>query len=343
MARCCSSTRMLRRLSIVVFLFALLIFVAFLSYGLMPLHKRGDDASWVWRIEPGRTLSGCVQETPWTDHVAFPKLFSWMMQGLGQSYRVKPGEYAITPNTTPFGLLLDLTRGNMVTYRVTLVEGASWHALQQALSTIPRYQDLGAPLDEKSIQKALGIPYKSLEGLFFPTTYQWDWLTHDAKAYQQAYALMQSHLQEVWLTRASDLPYKTPYELLIAASLIEREVRVADERFLVSAVIKNRLKKNMRLQIDATVLYGLGRSSGIVSHRDLRRRTPYNTYLIHGLPPGPIALPSKASLEAAGHPADSEVLYYVLSDSEGHHQFSVSWPEHQKAVRLAKRRVKKHG
>jgi UPF0755 protein len=331
---------MLKSLISTLLLVCLLSSCFIVYYVAMPMQKTGDKTHWTWYFVPHSTLSHQIRGQDWQTHIAHPQWFTWLVQVLGQDQKIKPGAYAMDGTTTPFALMQALSQGKVIQHAITLVEGASWRDLRPQLSTFSRYADYGEPLSEKALLTALKCPHASLEGLLFPSTYHWNWLTHDQDAYAQAYRLMDRHLKAAWEGRAHGLPYQKPYDLLIAASLIEREVRLSEERALVSAVIVNRLRKKMRLQIEATVLYGLGRSSGRVRYKDLKKDTPYNTYLHGGLPPTPIALPSLASLEAAGHPEKSDVLYYVLCDDAGHHCFSSAWSAHQKAVRMAKRKVK---
>lgn len=172
----------------------------------------------------------------------------------------------------------------------------------------------------------------NLEGWFAPDTYYFAEGSSDTKILTDLYARQQKLLDDAWATRATDLPYRSPYEALIMASIIEKETGVADERQLVAAVFVNRLRKGMRLQTDPTIIYGLGqRYDGNIRRRDIDEKTLYNTYQINGLPPTPIALPSKASIEAAMHPADSDMLYFVATGTGGH-TFSRTLAEHNQAV-----------
>ena len=154
----------------------------------------------------------------------------------------------------------------------------------------------------------------------------------DTELLQRAYTAMQTILQQEWQNREQGLPYKTPYEALIMASIVEKESAVAEERPLIAGLFTNRLRKNMRLQTDPTVIYGIEDYDGDIRFRDLRKDTPYNTYTRHGLPPTPIALVGRKSLNAAMHPAPGEFLYFV-SRGDGSSHFSVSLEEHQAAVR----------
>ena len=182
---------------------------------------------------------------------------------------------------------------------------------------------------------ASDIPYHHPEGLFFPDSYEISMNSSDLQIFQAAHKAMNQALDQAWESRSADLPYQDRYQLLIMASLIEKETAHAEDRGNVSSVFRNRLRKNMRLQTDPTVIYGMGDAyQGKIRKADLQRDTPYNTYTRNGLPPTPIALPGRAALEAAAHPADSDYLYFVSRmDGSGKSQFSRTLEEHNAAVR----------
>jgi UPF0755 protein len=192
-----------------------------------------------------------------------------------------------------------------------------------------------AGMSDTDLLKAIGAPEvtkASAEGLFFPDTYLFDKNTSDLAVYKRAYRLMQQRLNEAWASRAPDLPYKTPYDALIMASIVEKETGRAADRPLVAAVFANRLKIGMPLQTDPTVIYGLGSAyGGRLKKKDLQTDTPYNTYTRNGLPPTPIALPGVAALAATMNPASSTALYFV-SRGDGSSIFSDNLGEHNKAV-----------
>ncbi len=178
----------------------------------------------------------------------------------------------------------------------------------------------------------LGHPEQHPEGMFFPDTYRFPKGTRDVEFLKRAYQVMQKHLAREWDQRDIDLPLNSSYETLILASIIEKETAAAFERPLISAVFTERLRRNMRLQTDPTIIYGLGEQfDGNIRFRDLKKDTPYNTYLHAGLTPTPIALPGLESIRAALHPAKTEALYFV-SKGDGTHQFSATLVEHNAAV-----------
>jgi UPF0755 protein len=179
----------------------------------------------------------------------------------------------------------------------------------------------------------LGLDGQHPEGLFFPDTYRFPKGTSDIDFLKRSYQVMQKHLEREWNQRAPDLPLKSSYEALILASIIEKETGAGFERPLIAGVFIERLKRNMRLQTDPTIIYGLGDDyDGDIRFRDLRKDTPYNTYLHSGLTPTPIALPGLESIHAALHPADTNALYFV-SRGDGTHKFSATLKEHNAAVK----------
>jgi UPF0755 protein len=206
----------------------------------------------------------------------------------------------------------------------------------QAVDAVAADEVLTHELDGATVHTllgALGLPAGHAEGLFFPDTYQFVRGDSDADILRRAYDRMQTMLNETWTGRDPGLPYATPYEVLIAASLIEKETGREEDRPIISQVFANRLMRKMRLQTDPTVIYGLGNEfDGNLTRVHLRQDTPYNTYVHRGLPPTPIALPGANSLHAAAHPKPGDYLFFV-SRGDGTSHFSVSLDEHEQAVR----------
>jgi UPF0755 protein len=219
----------------------------------------------------------------------------------------------------------------VVQYSLTIVEGMT---LQQLLEQLKQHRAIISNTEPQTLAKQLGISHSSAEGWFLPETYAFPANTQDLGFLQRAYQKMQTVLNQEWQQRAADLPYKTPYEALIMASIIEKETAAAEERAKIAGVFVRRLEKGMRLQTDPTVIYGMGAQfDGNLRRKDLRKDTPYNTYTRKGLPPTPICLPGKASIHAALHPEQGEELYFVATGKDGKHVFSKTLTEHNKAVR----------
>jgi UPF0755 protein len=261
----------------------------------------------------------------------------WLFELLARSQRdagpIKAGEYRIEAGDTPETLLRRFREGSSIAYAFTIIEGWTFRQLREQLERDPVLVQTIDPADsDAEIMKRLAHPGEHPEGRFLPDTYHFPRGTTDLQFLERAYHAMEKTLQAEWAQRADDLPLKTPYEALILASIIEKETGAAFERPLIAAVFVQRLKKGMRLQTDPTIIYGLGAGfDGNIRYRDLKRKTPYNTYLIKGLPPTPIALPGRDAIHAALHPADSDALYFVAK-GDGTHYFSKTLEEHNRAV-----------
>jgi UPF0755 protein len=266
-----------------------------------------------------------------------PELFVLMTRVLGLSSQLKSGNYAFKEGITPYEMLQKIARGDVNEYVATIIEGWTFQKMRNELDGNPALQHDTAGMTDTDLLKAVGAPVDliakaSAEGLFFPDTYLFDKGTSDIAVYKRAYKLMQMRLTEAWNTRAQNLPYKTPYDALIMASIVEKETGRAADRPLVAAVFANRLRIGMPLQTDPSVIYGLGSAyGGRLKKKDLQTDTPYNTYTRMGLPPGPIALPGVAALAATVNPASSSALYFV-SRGDGSSFFSDNLGDHNKAV-----------
>ena len=287
----------------------------------------------VFAIEPGANIRSIARELTLAGIIEDPWLFVLMARLEGVETRVRAGEYRITAGATPGQILEQFARGSSIQYQFTVIEGWSFRQMLDALADDPIIVHTLAGKTDIEIMQAIGYPDQHPEGRFFPDTYRFPRGTTDVDFLRRAYQVMQMHLDREWQQRSEGLPLQTAYEALILASIIEKETGAGFERPLIAAVFIERLKRNMRLQTDPTVIYGLGESfDGDIRFRDLRKDTPYNTYLRAGLPPTPIALPGLDSIRAALHPAESDALYFV-SRGDGTHQFSRTLEEHNAAVR----------
>lgn len=245
---------------------------------------------------------------------------------------IKAGSYSINEGVTPHQLLDKLLKGKVTQGELTLLEG--W-TLSQWRARLDRHPDLrhdSAGMTDAQILEYLGVAAASLEGQLFPDTYLFDKQSSDLDLIARAHRVMQRKLEAEWAQRAPGLPYRTPGEALIMASIVEKETGREADRQLVAAVFVNRLRLGMLLQTDPTVIYGLGdRFDGNLRKRDLQTDSPYNTYMRAGLPPTPIAMPGLASLRAALNPAVTDVLYFVAR-GDGSSEFSRTLDEHNRAV-----------
>ena len=262
-------------------------------------------------------------------------LWQVLARETGASGRIQTGEYALSATTTPRALLLALRDGKVVRRNFTIVEGWNMRDLRAALRKVSLLGQKLADMDDAALMEALGEKGQSPEGRFLPETYAWTRGDSDLDILKRAYAAMDQALDAAWAGRAENLPLKNRVDALILASIIEKETGVGDERPRIAGVFVRRLQTGMRLQTDPTVIYGMGSSyAGNLRRVDLDTDTPYNTYTRDGLPPTPIAMPGKAALWAAVHPAPGDALYFVaVGDGSGRHVFTHSYAEHSAAVR----------
>ncbi|HXZ09786.1 MAG TPA: endolytic transglycosylase MltG, partial [Paraburkholderia sp.] len=264
-----------------------------------------------------------------------PELFVIMTRVLGLQGQLKSGNYEFKSGITPYEVLQKLALGDVNEYVATIIEGWTFRHMRAELDANTALKHDTAGMSDADLLTAIGAPEAPIgngEGLFFPDTYLFDKDTSDLDIYRRAYRLMKLRLDEAWAARAPNLPYKSPYDALTMASIIEKETGKASDRPMVSAVFANRLRVGMPLQTDPTVIYGLGDNyAGRLRKRDLQTDTPYNTYTRMGLPPTPIALPGVASLQAALNPAQTSALYFV-SRGDGSSIFSDTLDDHNKAV-----------
>jgi UPF0755 protein len=255
---------------------------------------------------------------------------------------LKAGEYELKPGLTPQGLFKVLSSGAVLLHSVTFIEGSTFAEMRKLLRAHPAIRQQFAARSDAELMSALGEPGVHPEGQFFPDTYRFARNTSDLELLGIAHRRMTAELAAAWQARATDLPLASAYEVLILASIVEKETALDRERPLVSGVFIERLRRGMRLQTDPSVIYGIGPSyDGDIRNADLRRDTPYNTYTRAGLPPTPIALPGAASLRAAAQPKLSGAIFFVATgETDGSHFFSATLAEHQAAVQRYLRRFR---
>ena len=289
------------------------------------------DAPYV--VAPGQTLGGFARELKRRgviDETYSLRAYAWWTD---QARRIKAGQYRFGDAQSLAEILERLVAGDVATYRIRFIEGWTFAAMREELARHAELRAETTGLDDAQVMALLGAPDRNPEGLFFPDTYRFPSGTRDVDVLRQAYRLMQRVLREEWENRAAGLPLQSPYDALILASIVEKETGKAEERATIAGVLVNRLGRNMRLQVDPTVIYGLGdRYRGNLKREHLKQDTPYNTYTRRGLPPTPIAMPGRAAIRAAVRPAPTKALYFVAR-GDGSHQFSESIEEHNRAVR----------
>lgn len=283
-------------------------------------------------VEPGTSVRAVAQAVSDAGVQVNPALLYWWFRLSGEARQIKAGSYEIERGATPYSLLRKLVRGEESLRAVTLVEGWNFTQVRAALLKAeqlkPDTQGLAADL----IMSSLGKPGVHPEGRFFPDTYTYAKGSSDLAVLKRAMRAMDKRLAAAWSQRLPDTPLKTPEQALILASIVEKETGRASDRAMIAGVFVNRLRLGMMLQTDPTVIYGLGEDfDGNLRRRHLQADTPWNTYTRSGLPPTPIAMPGKAALLAAVHPAPTKALYFV-SRGDGSSQFSASLEEHNRAV-----------
>ena len=261
---------------------------------------------------------------------------AWIISGVGRvaglSTSIKAGSYEFDQGIALWALLRKLSSGDTSQGDVLFVEGATFREIRARLNAQPDLLHVTRDMSDADIMAKLGVGGQAPEGWFFPDTYRFDKRSEDIDVLKRALSAMQKQLNTVWQTREANLPLKSPYELLILASIVEKETGAAADRTQIAGVFINRLRKGMRLQTDPTVIYGLGeRFDGNLRKADLQRDTPHNTYTRGGLPPTPICMPGMAALQAAAHPAKTDALYFVAK-GDGSSQFSATLDAHNQAV-----------
>ncbi|SLJ83398.1 endolytic transglycosylase MltG [Psychrobacter sp. DAB_AL43B] len=326
-----------------------LIAVFFLVMVYQTLFGRIEQPKQMVTIEQGQTYYGLLSQ--WQHVPLFSATIAKLYIKSQVDAPLHAGIYQFPANPTIAEALQVLEQGEKAAMvKVQIIEGKPSKDLYQALRDNKgiKKEVLTSDADNASIAQALDlvgilpdavvnsndpIVNHNLEGWFAPDTYYYGEGSSDKQVLTDLYKRQQQALTKAWENRAPNLPYKSPYEALVMASIIEKETSVAEERPLVSAVFNNRLNKGMRMQTDPTIIYGMGsRYEGNIRRKDIDEKTAYNTYQIDGLPPTPIALPSAASIEATLHPADSEALYFVATGNGGH-KFTNSLAEHNQAVK----------
>jgi len=285
-------------------------------------------------INPGMSFSSIASmlvQQGWVNHSYYLTLDArWYKK----ARLIKAGEYEITPGTTQLQLLDQLIAGRVVQYALTIPEGLMFREIISLVMAHPALIHKLQDTDPEAIVKQMDYLKTSPEGQFYPDTYHFPRGTTDLDFFRRAFDLMQQVLAEEWPQRQTGLPYSTPYEALIMASIIEKETADPTERDRIAGVFVRRLQRGMKLQTDPTVIYAMGSAyNGNIRKQDLYLDSPFNTYVYSGLPPTPIAAPGRDAIRAALQPADGEEVYFVAR-GDGTHQFSATLEEHNRAVRL---------
>lgn len=292
------------------------------------------------QIPAGASVRGIADQLVAAGVLTEPYSFLLMVKLTGSGNKLQAGDYALNTPLQVLSLLDILKHGTFDQFKLQLTEGKTFTDFRQKLAQMPGIRHDTVMLSDHELMQLVSGQDQHPEGWFFPDTYFLDAQSSDVDLYKRAYQKMVQHLTAAWEGREAGLPYRSMYEALVMASIVEKETGVEEERPQIAGVFVNRLRKGMRLQTDPTVIYGMGtRYRGNITKKDLLTDTPYNTYTRSGLPPTPIALPGLASIQAALHPAKTNALYFV-ANGQGRHVFTSSLEAHNQAVRTYQ--LKKH-
>lgn len=299
------------------------------------LSVSGSESSFIIEIQSGDSLNKVLAKLTKQQVLSSSWIARIYSKEKGLANKIKVGEFALNTGMTIPELFDLITSNQQIQYTIQFIEGTTFRDIQKVLAAQPKLRRL---LDNKTDAEILEIlevapSVVHLEGQFYPDTYSYHKNDTDVAILKRAHKRLQEILNDEWQMRQENLKLKTPYEALILASIVEKETGVPDERSQIAGVFLRRLEKNMRLQTDPTVIYGLGeRYKGNLKRKHLQEHTDYNTYRIKGLPPTPIAMVGQAAIHATLHPLDGHSLYFVAK-GDGTHHFSATIKEHNQAVR----------
>ena len=301
-----------------------------------PVNVQADQLLTIERGTTGSKLAALFEQEKLIDD---GKLLPYLLKLKPELNKIKAGTYSLENVKTVQDLLDLLNSGKEVQFNVKWIEGKTFKDWRKDLENAPHLVQTLKDKSNEDIFTLLDLPdvgqnleLKNVEGWLYPDTYNYTPKSTDLELLKRAAERMEKALNKAWNERDEDLPLANPYEMLILASIVEKETGVADERAKVASVFLNRLKAKMKLQTDPTVIYGMGENySGNIRKKDLEMSTPYNTYVIDGLPPTPITMPSESSLQSVAHPEKTD-FYYFVADGSGGHKFTRNLNEHNKAV-----------
>ena len=302
-----------------------------------PVNVTQDQLLTIERGTTGSKLAALLEQEKILDHA---DLLPWLLKLQPQLNKVKAGTYSLTGVKTLQDLLDMINSGKEAQFSVKFIEGKTFKEWRKNLENAPHLKQTLQGKSDKEIMALLDIPavakavyeWNNMDGWLYPDTYNYTPNSTDLELLKRSTIRLQKALDKAWNERDENLPLSDPYQMLILASIVEKETGVAAERPQVASVFINRLRANMKLQTDPTVIYGMGESyTGNIRKKDLETITPYNTYMIEGLPPTPIAMVSESALQAVAHPAKTD-FYYFVADGSGGHKFTRNLNEHNKAV-----------
>ena len=301
------------------------------SYLFLPLNITEENAS--FEVPSGSNLTQITKQLVEVKVLRESFRFKLLTFIFSKSESLKKGHYKLESGATALDLLEILANGKEFLYSISIPEGITFDEMVIKIIANKQIKQTLKSYDEKDILKLISSDKKYIEGLFFPDSYYFYKNTLDVEILQNANNILKRKLHSAWQNRSDELPYKNMYEALIVASIIEKEVGVLEEAFIIAGVFVNRLNIGMPLQSDPTVIYGMGKNfDGNIRKKDLKKDTLFNTYTRKGIPPSPISLPSFNSIKAALNPAKTNALYFVAKGNRKH-KFSATLKEHNRAVR----------
>jgi UPF0755 protein len=322
---------LIRNFFATIILLALVCAGAFVYWAQRPILGQGSQAI-EFTVTPGSGVRSAAQQIAAAGVPVNPMLLALLARVTGRSSKLKAGSYELKAGTTPLKLVGHLARGEYAQEALVIIEGWTFKQMRDAIAVHPALKHDTVQWSDEELLAKVDPDFRAAEGLFAPDTYLFAKGSSDLQVYRQAHALLLKRLNDGWIKRDPALPYKSPYEALIMASIVEKETGQKSERDMIAGVFVNRLRLGMLLQTDPTVIYGMGtKYQGQIRKRDLLTDTQYNTYTRTGLPPTPIALPGVAALIAALNPAPTDALYFV-SRNDGTSEFSGNLDDHNRAV-----------
>ena len=290
------------------------------------------DEPFVYTVPSGASITRVARDLEAAGVVESALRLVLQARWSGAAGRIKAGEYALKPGLTPNGLLDHLVAGTVVQYPFTIIEGWTFRELRRRIAESGMFVRTLDGLSDDEVMARLGHAGVHPEGRFFPETFHFPSGASDVHLLRRAFDAMSAYLDAAWVRRAADLPLSSPDDVLVLASIVEKETGAAEERARIAGVFVSRLRRGMRLETDPTVIYGLGvEFDGNLTRADLKRDTPYNTYTRKGLPPTPIAIAGAAAIDAVVAPLEDGSLYFVAK-GDGRHVFSSNYDDHRKAV-----------
>jgi UPF0755 protein len=300
------------------------------KYAVTPVHT-SQASSVVW-IKPGQSFPETVMQLQEAGFVQHPQLFRWIARYRGDDRHIRAGEYELETSMAPKDILDALVSGKTLLHKVVIPEGSTIRKIGEILENagLVSQGDFEQAASDASFAEVLGLQGSTFEGYLFPETYHFPKGVAAEEVIRKMVSGFHSVFTPAWTERAKVMGL-TVHEVVTLASMVEKETGNPEERPLIAGVFLNRLKRGMRLESDPTVIYGMSEFDGNLTRKDLETPTPYNTYLIKGLPPGPIANPGRASLEAVLYPSEEPYLYFV-SKNDGSHAFSRTFTEHNRMV-----------